>query len=108
MNKIKVLIVDDQALMRDGLRTILENQEDIEVTGAAANGIEALELLEASRADVVLMDIRMEGMNGVECTKRIKEAYPEIVVLMLTTFNDEEYIKESLRYKASGYLLKDI
>lgn len=108
MDKIKVLIVDDQTLMRDGLKTILEYQPDIEVVGTASSAVHALELLNRHGADVVLMDIRMEGMNGLECTKIIKDKYPDIVVLILTTFNDEEYIRESLKNKAGGYLLKDI
>lgn len=108
MDKIRVLIVDDQTLMRDGLKTILEYQRDIEVIGTASSAIQAIELLNKHTADVVLMDIRMEGMSGLECTKVIKEKYPKIVVLILTTFNDEEYIRESLKNKAGGYLLKDI
>jgi DNA-binding NarL/FixJ family response regulator len=108
MDKIKVLIVDDQTLMRDGLKTILEYQRDIEVVGTASSAALAIELLDNLTADVVLMDIRMEGMNGLECTKIIKDKYPDIVVLILTTFNDEEYIRESLKNKAGGYLLKDI
>ena len=108
MGQIKVLIVDDQTLMRDGLKTILNYQEDIEVVGTAYNGLEALKKLEENAVDVVLMDIRMEGMNGLECTKLIKEKYPNIVVLILTTFNEEEYIKDSLKVKAGGYLLKDM
>lgn len=108
MKKIKVLIVDDQTLMRDGLKTILNYQEDIEVVSTASSGFDALKKLEENTVDVVLMDIRMEGMNGLECTKLIKEKYPHIVVLILTTFNEEEYIKDSLRAKAGGYLLKDI
>ncbi|MDP4089313.1 MAG: response regulator transcription factor [Bacillota bacterium] len=108
MDRIRVLIVDDQTLMRDGLKTILDYQEDIEVVGTAANGAEALKLVDAAEVDVVLMDVRMEGMNGIECTRLLKEKYPDIVVLILTTFNDEEYIRESLKNKASGYILKDI
>lgn len=108
MRKIKVLIVDDQALMRDGLKTILENSDEIEVVGTARNGIEALDIVELIKPDLVLMDIRMEKMDGVECTKIIKNKYPHIVVLLLTTFNDEEYIIDALKYKAGGYILKDI
>lgn len=108
MKKIKVLIVDDQVLMRDGLKTILDNSDEIKVVGTASNGIEALDIVELINPDLVLMDIRMEKMDGVECTKIIKNKYPHIVVLLLTTFNDEEYIIDALKYKAGGYILKDI
>ncbi|MCX7747843.1 MAG: response regulator transcription factor [Clostridia bacterium] len=108
MEKIKVLIVDDQVILRDGLKTILETEEDIHAVGTAGNGLEALEFLQSTQSDIVLLDIRMPQMNGVECTKAIKEKYPHIIVLMLTTFDDEEYIINALNFGASGYLLKDI
>ena len=109
MKKIKVLLVDDQTLFRESLRSVLETRaEDIEVVGVAANGNEALELLLPDLPDVVLMDIRMPEMNGVECTRIIKERYPEIRVLMLTTFDDDEYVVEALHIGAAGYLLKDV
>lgn len=105
---IRVLIADDQTLMRDGLRTILELEENIEVVGTVRDGAEALELCLRLQPDIVLMDIRMPNMDGVECTRLIKEKYPSIVVLILTTFDDDEYIVEALSHGASGYLLKDI
>jgi DNA-binding NarL/FixJ family response regulator len=108
MDKIKVLIVDDQTLMRDGLKTILELEENIEVVGTAADGREALEKVSGLNPQIVLMDIRMPNMDGVECIKRLKEGHKDIVILMLTTFNDEEYIVEALSHGASGYILKDI
>ncbi|MBU3143380.1 response regulator transcription factor [Clostridium sp. CF012] len=108
MDKIRVLIADDQTLMRDGLKTILELEENIEVVGLARDGVEALELCSETRPQVVLMDIRMPNMDGVQCTKLIKETYPNIVILILTTFDDEEYIVESLNNGATGYILKDI
>jgi DNA-binding NarL/FixJ family response regulator len=108
MSKIKLLIIDDQTLMREGLKSLLELEEDIEVVGTGKDGVEALELIPRLMPQVVLMDIRMPNMNGVECTKIIKENYSNIVVLALTTFNDEEYIVDILNYGASGYLLKDI
>ncbi|MCX8130489.1 MAG: response regulator transcription factor [Clostridia bacterium] len=108
MMAIKVLIVDDQTLMRDGLKTVLELEKDIQVTGMAGNGIEAVKMVKVQNPDVVLLDIRMPEMDGVQCTKAIKEVCPGIKVLMLTTFNDEEYIMEALAYGACGYLLKDI
>ena len=108
MSRTKVLIVDDQTLMREGLKSLLELEEDIEVVGTAKDGVEALNLVSELMPQVVLMDIRMPNMNGVECTKAIKEKYSSIVVLALTTFNEEGYIVDILNNGASGYLLKDI
>lgn len=105
---IKVLIVDDQKILAEGLRAILETEESIQVTNIAANGIAALTAIEAEEPQVVLMDIRMEKMDGVACTKVIKKRWPQIQVLILTTFDDREYITEAIASGASGYLLKDI
>lgn len=105
---IRVVIVDDQRLMRDGLKTILELQDNIEVIGTASDGREVIYICRKCTPDVILMDIRMPGMNGVEATKIIKNSYPEIKILVLTTFDDEEYIIDALNYGASGYMLKDI
>jgi len=105
--KIKLLIVDDEPLIRGGLTTILETYDDIEVLGNASNGMEAIDALKHQNVDVILMDIRMPKMDGVEATKIIKQQYPNIKVLILTTFKDDEYIKEAIAYGASGYLLKD-
>jgi DNA-binding NarL/FixJ family response regulator len=108
MDKIKLLIVDDQTLMRDGLKTILEIEDNMDVIATAKNGQEAIEACREFKPDLVLMDIRMPGMDGVESTKIIKELYPEIVILILTTFNEDNYIIDALAYGASGYILKDI
>ncbi len=108
MKKIKVLVADDQTLMRDGLKTILDLEDDIEVAGVAENGLEAYELVGNIRPDVVLMDIRMPIMDGVESTRLIKKDFPDTVVIILTTFDDEEYIIQALSNGASGYILKDI
>ena len=108
MNKIKCLIVDDQPILREGLKSLLATCEDIEVIAEAGNGIEALEQLRTVMPDVVLMDIRMPEMNGVEATKAIKEKFPNIIIIILTTFDDDQYILDALRYGASGYLLKDM
>lgn len=105
---INVLIVDDQKILQDGLKAILETDSDIKVISTASGGKAAIEIIEKNSPDVVLMDIRMPEMNGVECTKIIKERWPQLSVLVLTTFNDEEYISDALTYGASGYLLKDI
>ncbi|MFA9398350.1 MAG: response regulator [Clostridiaceae bacterium] len=108
MNKIKVLIVDDQTLMRDGLKTIIDLEDNMQVIGTGKNGQEAIEFCKNNKPDLILMDIRMPGMDGVEATKIIKILYPEIVILILTTFNDDDYIIDALTYGATGYLLKDI
>ncbi|HOB35643.1 MAG TPA: response regulator transcription factor [Bacillota bacterium] len=103
---MRVLIVDDDALIRDSLKMILEMEEDFQVVGLAANGEEALELCRKELPDLVLMDIRMPVMDGVVGTRRIKALYPQVRVVILTTFRDEEYIKEALKNGAEGYILK--
>ena len=106
--KIRLLIADDQMLFGEGLKYVLESRApDIEVIGTATDGIEAVELVASERPDIVLMDVRMPNMDGVEATRRIHEAYPEVRVLMLTTFDDDEYVHDSLRNGAVGYLLKN-
>ncbi|MDR7857767.1 response regulator transcription factor [Tissierella sp.] len=105
---IRVLIVDDQNLIREGLTMMLSLYDSILLVDEANNGQEAIEILETKEVDLILMDIRMPIMNGVEATKIIKEKYPDIKVLILTTFNEDEYIFEGLRNGADGYLLKDI
>lgn len=104
----RVLVVDDQRLMRDGIASLLEIQEGLEVVGTASSGEEALEKALALRPDVILMDIRMPGTDGVAATGQILSQLPCCRILMLTTFDDDEYIIEALRAGASGYLLKDI
>ena len=105
---IRVLLTDDQTLIRDGLRALLHNQDDISVIGEAQNGIEALELTKKLNPDIVLMDIRMPKMDGVEATRLIKQECPQTIIIVLTTFDDDEYIINAMTYGASGYLLKDI
>ena len=105
---IHVLIVDDQRLMRDGLRTLIELESDLVVVGEAADGLEAISAYRNTGPDVVLMDVRMPNLNGVEATRRIKADWSEANILILTTFDDDEYIFEALRAGASGYLLKDV
>ncbi len=104
---MKVLIVDDDALIRDGLKLILELEEDIEVIGISSNGQEAFELCRIRKPDIILMDIRMPVMDGVLGTKLIKEHFRDIKVVILTTFKDDEYIKEAIKFGASGYILKN-
>lgn len=105
---IRVMIVDDQALIREGLKMMLSICSDIEVVGEAVNGREAIDKLKKISADIVLMDIRMPVMNGVEAVKIIKEMYIKTKVIILTTFNEDEYIFEGLKNGADGYILKDV
>ncbi len=107
MNKVNVIVVDDEKLIREGLKIILSTYEDIEVVGVASDGREALSLCKKEDIQVVLMDIRMPNCDGVLGTRIIKEQFPDIKILILTTFNDKEYIHEALKFGASGYLLKD-
>jgi DNA-binding NarL/FixJ family response regulator len=112
VTKIRVLIVDDQALVRAGFRMILESEEDIEIVGEAGDGLEALEAVQELRPDVVLMDIRMPNLDGLEATRRILDDHADgggdgPRVLMLTTFDLDEYVYEALRAGASGFMLKD-
>ena len=104
---IKVLICDDQAIIRDGLEMLLKLEKDIEVLAQARDGAEALELAAAQTPDLVLMDLKMPGLNGVEATRRIRMLYPEVKVLVLTTYDDDEWLFDAIRAGASGYLLKD-
>lgn len=107
MDKIKIAIIDDEKLIREGLKIILSSYNDIDVVAMGENGYEALELCKLNEIDLVLMDIRMPLCDGVEGTKIIKNDFPDIKVLILTTFKDIEYIQEALKNGASGYLLKD-
>jgi len=107
---IRVLLVDDQTLVRSGFRALLERSEDIEVVGEAADGAEAIEEVRAERPDVVLMDIRMPGVDGLGATRRITtdESLAAVRVIMLTTFELDEYVFQALHAGASGFLLKDV
>ena len=107
-NPTRVLIVDDQRLMRNGLATLLELEGDMQVVAEAQDGQAGLDAYELHLPDVVLMDIRMPGMDGVEATRRIMERWPTARVIILTTFDDDEFVFEGLRAGALGYLLKDI
>ncbi|MED0672443.1 response regulator transcription factor [Aneurinibacillus aneurinilyticus] len=105
---IKILIADDQTLMREGLRTILDLEDDMHVVGTAGNGQETYEMVHKLMPDIVLMDIKMPVMDGIESTKKIKKKFPQTIVLILTTFAEDEYIIEGLANGASGFLLKDM
>jgi len=104
---INVLIVDDERLICEGLSLILGNYEDIRISGTCHNGHEAFQFCRENTPDVVLMDIRMAKCDGVEGTSMIKEAYPDVKVLILTTFMDDDYIQSALKNGAAGYILKD-
>lgn len=105
---IKVALVDDQLIIAEGLKRILEGYEDIDVVALGQNGEEALNIIKSTEVDVLLMDIRMPKMNGVDGVKAIREINKDVKILMLTTFDDEEYIIKAMAYKANGYLFKDI
>ncbi|PKM54215.1 MAG: DNA-binding response regulator [Firmicutes bacterium HGW-Firmicutes-5] len=105
---IKVLIADDQELIRHSLEIILKNISDIQVIDSVGDGKSVIRSIRKEKPDVILMDIRMPEMDGVQCTKIIKESYPNIKIIILTSFDDDEYILSALRDGASGYLLKGI
>lgn len=105
---IKVLIADDQELIRQSLKIVLGAADGIEVTDAVASGVEVIRSVRSNKPDVILMDVRMPEMDGVQCTQIIKENYPDIKIIILTTFDDDEYIFSALKHGASGYLLKGI
>lgn len=107
MNRIRLLLVDDQSLFREGLRTLLSIRPDLEVVGEAGDGEEALRLARQLRPAVVLMDLHMPRLDGVEATRRLRLECPESRVIALTTFDDDETVFEGLRAGAVGYLLKD-
>ena len=103
---IKVMVADDQALIRESLKIILSAHPDIEVVATVEDGNHVLSSIPHSHPDLILMDIRMPGMDGVLATKEVKEHYPDIKIIILTTFDDDEFIYSALKYGASGYLLK--
>nr|WP_062318351.1 response regulator transcription factor [Demequina maris] len=105
---IRVAIADDQALVRRGLRMMLEIEPDLEVVGEASDGAEAVLLARAATPDVMLMDVRMPGMDGIAATARVAAEHPDLRVIMLTTFDLDEYVFEALEAGASGFLLKDV
>lgn len=104
---IRVLIADDHMVVREGLQTVLEVASDIEAVGAAADGAEAVRMAGELAPDVVLMDLRMPGIDGIEAIRQIKDLYPAVEIVILTTYDDDEYIVQGLRAGARGYLLKD-
>jgi len=107
-DEIRVLVADDQRLVREGLHVLLDLIPDIRVVGEAGDGIEAVERTRQIQPDVVLMDVQMPGLDGVAATRRIQESCPGVRVIILTTFDDDEYVFDGLRAGAVGYLLKDV
>ncbi len=107
MEPLRILIADDQTITRSGLRTLLASQSDIEVVGEAANGVEVIEQAAALQPDVILMDLRMPGVNGIEATRRIHRSSPHIAILVLTVFEDDTSVFPAIRAGARGYLLKN-
>lgn len=105
---IKVLLVDDQQILAEGIKSVLETSNEVEVVGIASDGVRAVEKVTSDKPDVVLMDIRMPNMNGVVATKKIKEIDENVKIVILTTFDDSDYILSAINNGASGYLLKDI
>ncbi len=104
---MKVIICDDQDIVRDGLELLLKLEKDIEIVGIAVDGAEAVEMVAQKQPDLVMMDLKMPVMNGVDATRQIKARFPTVKVLVLTTFGTEDWVLEAIRAGASGYLLKD-
>ena len=103
---VKIMIADDQQLIRESLKIILDSDPSFEVVKVVGSGQEVLDALKTESIDIILMDVRMPNMSGVDCTRIVKKEYPNIKVIILTTFDDDEYIYDALKYGASGYLLK--
>jgi DNA-binding NarL/FixJ family response regulator len=108
MKSIRVLIVDDHEIVREGLQTLLSEEPDFEVVGTAGDGAAALTLAESTKPDVIIMDLVMPGLDGIEATRRIHHDHPDVGVLVLTTFADDQRVREAIQAGATGYLLKDV
>lgn len=108
MAKIRVLIVDDHDIVREGLKSLLSLEDDVEIVGTASAAMDCIRMLKECHSDVILMDLKMPGVSGIEATRLIKEAHPFIKVVLLTNYDDEEYIQSAVEYGVDGYVLKDI
>jgi len=108
MEKIRIIIADDHAVVREGTRTLLEREDDMEVVGEAEDGKEAVNLIEKLKPDVAILDISMPKLNGIEVTRQIKPRFPSIAILILTSYDNDEYVFALLEAGAAGYLLKDV
>jgi len=104
---MKILLCDDQAVIRDGLEMLLTLEKDLQVVASASDGAEAIELAAQKQPDLILMDLKMPGVNGIEATREIHARFPHIKILVLTTYDDDEWVFDAIRAGASGYLLKD-
>ncbi len=104
---MKILLCDDQAVIRDGMEMLLQLEKDFQVVGSAQDGFEAVELAAKKQPDLILMDLKMPGMTGIEAPREIRKKYPEMTILVLTTYDDDEWVFDAIRAGASGYLLKD-
>jgi DNA-binding NarL/FixJ family response regulator len=107
-DKIRVMVVDDHTIVREGVKALIELQEDIEVVAEANSSIECLDEIDKVLPDVILMDLKMPGIDGIEATRLIKEKYPQTKVILLTNYDDDEYVIESIKAGADGYVLKDV
>lgn len=107
MDKIRILLAEDHKVVREGTRRLLESQNDFEVVGEASDGIEAVELAKKYKPEIIIMDVSMPRLNGIEATKQIKAIYPNMAVLVLTGYDDDEYVFALLEAGAAGYLLKE-
>ena len=108
MSRISLMVVDDHEVVRSGLKAILEPEQDLRVVGEAGSAAEAMRMVSEVSPDVILMDVRMDGMNGIEACRLIKSAHPQVSVLMLTSFSEDEAVMSSIMAGASGYLLKNV
>jgi len=108
MSGIRILVVDDHAIVREGLKALLELADDVEVVAGACSSKECIEMLTKSTYDIVLMDLKMPGIDGIEATRLIKKVYPQIKVVVLTNYDDAEYVLESIKAGSDGYVLKDV
>jgi two-component system, NarL family, response regulator LiaR len=108
MDRIRIVIADDHAVVREGTRTLLEREEDMEVVGEAADGEEAIKVIERNKPDVAILDISMPKLSGIEVTKQVKSRLPSTAILILTAYENDEYVFALLEAGAAGYLLKDV
>ena len=108
MDKIKVMIVDDHLVVREGLRQLLEIEDDIRVIAEAGSGLECLEMLEKTLPDLVFMDVRMPGISGIETTRLVCQRHPQVKVIVLTIYEDDQYVREAIKAGAKGYVLKKV
>jgi len=108
MTEIRVIVVDDHIIVREGLKALLELEPDIRVVYGAASSLECLEVLDEYRPHVVLMDLKMPGVGGIEALRLIKRSRPQIKVVLITNYDDEEYVVEAIKANADGYVLKDV